>query len=54
MKTSVSQIKTSLESLLNRKLQIEYRVSGIEVKAEELHQTVRDHEKMLRKYQWNM
>jgi hypothetical protein len=34
--------------------QIENRVSGMEDKVEELDQTVKDHERMLRKYKWNM
>jgi DNA-binding protein H-NS len=34
--------------------QVENRVSGTEDKVEELDQTIKDHEKMLRKYEWNM
>jgi hypothetical protein len=34
--------------------QAENRVSGTEDRVEELDQTVKDHEKMLRKYEWNM
>jgi uncharacterized coiled-coil protein SlyX len=34
--------------------QVEYRVSGTEDKVEELDQTIKDHERMLRKYKWNM
>jgi hypothetical protein len=34
--------------------QIENRVSGMEDKVEKLIQTVKDHERMLRKYEWNM
>jgi hypothetical protein len=34
--------------------QVENRVSGTEDKVEELEQTVKDHERMLRKYKWNM
>jgi hypothetical protein len=34
--------------------QIENRVSGMEDKIEELDQTVKDRERMLRKYEWNM
>jgi uncharacterized coiled-coil protein SlyX len=34
--------------------QLENRVSGTEDKVEELDQTVKYHEKMLRKYDWNM
>jgi hypothetical protein len=33
--------------------QVEYRVSGTEDKVEELDQTIKDHERMLRKYEWN-
>jgi hypothetical protein len=33
--------------------QVENRVSGAEDKVEELDQTIKDHEKMLRKYEWN-
>jgi hypothetical protein len=32
----------------------ENRVSGTEDKVEELEQAVKDHERMLRKYKWNM
>jgi hypothetical protein len=38
---------------VNRVEQVENRVSGTEDK-EESHQTVKDHERMLRKYKWNM
>jgi hypothetical protein len=34
--------------------QAENRVSGTEDRVEELGQIVKDHEKMLRKYEWNM
>jgi hypothetical protein len=34
--------------------QVENRVPGTEDKVEELDQTVKDHERMLRKYKWNM
>jgi uncharacterized coiled-coil protein SlyX len=34
--------------------QVETRISGKEEKVDELDQTVKDHEKMLRKYEWNM
>jgi uncharacterized coiled-coil protein SlyX len=34
--------------------QVETRVSGMEDKVEELDQIVKDHERMLRKYEWNM
>jgi esterase/lipase len=47
MNSSISQIKISTESLVNREEQVESRVSG----TEELDQTVKDHEKMLRKYE---
>jgi uncharacterized coiled-coil protein SlyX len=33
---------------------VENRVSGMEVTVKELDQTVKDHERMLRKYEWNM
>jgi hypothetical protein len=47
MNSSISQITISTESLVNREEQVESRVSG----TEELDQTVKDHEKMLRKYE---
>jgi hypothetical protein len=34
--------------------QFKNRVSRTEDKVEELDQTVKDHERMLRKYEWNM
>jgi hypothetical protein len=34
--------------------QAENTVSGTEDRVEELDQKVKDHEKMLRKYEWNM
>jgi uncharacterized protein involved in tellurium resistance len=34
--------------------QVQNRVSGMENKVEKLDQTVKDHERMLRKYKWNM
>jgi hypothetical protein len=34
--------------------QVENRVSGTEDKVEKLDQTVKDHERILRKYIWNM
>jgi uncharacterized coiled-coil protein SlyX len=34
--------------------QVENRVSGTEDEVEELDQTVEDHKKVLRKYEWNM
>jgi uncharacterized coiled-coil protein SlyX len=39
---------------VNRVEQVESRVSGTEDNVEELDQTIKDHEKMLRKYEWNM
>jgi hypothetical protein len=33
---------------------VENRVSGTKDKVEELDQTVKDHERMLRKYKWNI
>jgi uncharacterized coiled-coil protein SlyX len=34
--------------------QVENRIPGVEDKIEELDQTVKDHKRMLRKYEWNM
>jgi uncharacterized coiled-coil protein SlyX len=34
--------------------QVENRVSRTEDRVEEFNQIVKDHEKMLRKYEWNM
>jgi hypothetical protein len=34
--------------------QVENRVQGTEDKVEELDQTVKDHDRILRKYEWNM
>jgi hypothetical protein len=34
--------------------QVENRISGTEDKVEELDQTIKDHERMLRKYELNM
>jgi hypothetical protein len=34
--------------------QVENRVSGMEEKVDKLDQTVKDHERMLRKYKWKM
>jgi hypothetical protein len=34
--------------------QVENRLSGTEDKVEELHLTVKDHERIQRKYEWNM
>jgi uncharacterized coiled-coil protein SlyX len=42
-----------MERLQNRVEQIENWVSGTEDKVEELDQTIKDHEKMLRKYECN-
>jgi uncharacterized coiled-coil protein SlyX len=39
---------------VNRVEQVENRISGIEDKVEELDQTVKGHERMLRKYKWKM
>jgi uncharacterized coiled-coil protein SlyX len=39
---------------VNRVDQVENRESGTEDKVEELDQTIKDHERMLRKYKWNM
>jgi uncharacterized coiled-coil protein SlyX len=39
---------------VNRVEQVEKKVSGTEDRVEELEQTVKDHERMLRKYEWNM
>jgi hypothetical protein len=39
---------------MNRVEPVENRVSGTEDKVEELDQTVKDHERMPRKYEWNM
>jgi hypothetical protein len=39
---------------VNREEQVENRVLGTEDKVEELDQTVKDHERMLRKYEWNV
>jgi hypothetical protein len=47
---SISQIKISIKCLVNREEQVENRVSGMEDKLEELDQTVKDHERILRKY----
>jgi septal ring factor EnvC (AmiA/AmiB activator) len=47
----LSQINTSIKSLANKVEQVENRVSGAEDKVEELHQTVKDCKKMLRKYE---
>jgi hypothetical protein len=39
---------------VNRVEQVENRVSGMEDKVQELVQIVNDHERMLRKYEWNI
>jgi uncharacterized coiled-coil protein SlyX len=52
--SSISPQKTSIESFINRVEQVENRVSGTEDKVVELHQTVKEHEKMVRKCQWKM
>jgi hypothetical protein len=54
MKSSMSKIKTPIRSQANRIEQAENKVSGMEDKVEELHQSGKDHEKILRKYEWNM
>jgi DNA repair ATPase RecN len=54
MNSSISQIKISIKSLVTRVDQVENGGSVMEDKVEELDQTVKEHEKMLRKYEWNM
>jgi DNA repair ATPase RecN len=54
MNSSISQIKISIKSLVTREDQVENGGSVMEDKVEELDQTVKEHEKMLRKYEWNM
>jgi hypothetical protein len=44
MNSSISQIKTSTKSLVNRVEQVENGVLGTEDKGEKLDQTVEDHE----------
>jgi hypothetical protein len=39
---------------VNKVDQVKTGVSGMEDKVEELDQRVKDHERMLRKYEWNM
>jgi uncharacterized coiled-coil protein SlyX len=51
---SICQIKFSIKSVPNKVEQVENRVSGTEGKVEELDQIIKDHQKMLRKYKWNM
>jgi prophage DNA circulation protein len=51
---SIYQMNILTKSLVNRADHIENRISGTEDKVEELDQTEKDHEKMLRKYEWNM
>jgi DNA repair ATPase RecN len=51
---SIFQITIAIESLVNRMEQVGNRVSGKEDKVEELDQTAKDQERMLRKYEWNM
>jgi methyl-accepting chemotaxis protein len=48
---SISQINITIGSLANRVEQAENRVSGTE---DRVARIVKDHEKMLRKYEWNM
>jgi hypothetical protein len=38
----------------NREEQVENRISGTEDKVEDLDQTVKDDDRKLRKYEWNM
>jgi hypothetical protein len=52
--SSTSQFKTATESSDNRVNQVVNGVSRTEGKVEELDQTVKDDEKILRKYEWNM
>jgi archaellum component FlaC len=54
MSWSISQIKTSSESLTYRMEQVDNKVSEMEDIVEELDQSVKHHEKMLRKYKWDM
>jgi DNA repair ATPase RecN len=54
MNSSISQIKISIKSLVTRVDQVENGGSVMEDKVEELDQTLKEHEKMLRKYEWNM
>jgi chromosome segregation ATPase len=51
---SIFQITIAIESLVNRMEQVGNRVSGKEDKVEELDQTAKDQERMLRKYEWKM
>jgi methyl-accepting chemotaxis protein len=48
------QIKITIQSLANRVEQAENKFSGTEDRVEELVQVVKDHEKMLRKYERSM
>jgi predicted nucleic acid-binding Zn-ribbon protein len=48
---SISQINITIKSLANRVEQAENRILGTE---DRVDQIVKDHEKMLRKYEWNM
>jgi hypothetical protein len=50
---SISQIKISIEHLVNKVEQVENKVSGMEDKVE-LDQTIKNHKRMLIKYKWNM
>jgi hypothetical protein len=45
MNSSISQIKMSIKSLVNRVEQVENGESGTENKEEELDQTAKDHKK---------
>jgi hypothetical protein len=51
---SISQINSTIKCLVNRGDKVENTVSGMEDKVEELDQTIKDHERVLRKYEWNM
>jgi hypothetical protein len=50
IKNSIYQINITIKSLLNRVEQVN-RVSGMEDIVKELEKTVKDHERMLRKYE---
>jgi uncharacterized coiled-coil protein SlyX len=54
MNSSIFQIKISIKTLVSRVEQVENRVSGTKGKVEELDQIVKEHEKILRKYEWDM
>jgi hypothetical protein len=50
IKNSIYQINITIKSLLNRVEQVN-RVSGMEDIVKELEKTIKDHERMLRKYE---